>query len=144
VQVVTLVGYGTWGSVQVVTLVGYGTWGGAAVTADDDDICIRVDLDPQIVIWKDPEFMALSVHAQWLYWHLLAKRTPENGVLRLDVAGWAGLAADMTEDKIRRFLGELHDHRIVLIDEAANTVFVDELPGVCLVHRSEIEDGYEP
>jgi hypothetical protein len=79
-------------------------------------------------IWDDPDFCALPVHQQRLYFLLLSRRNMAScGVLPLQVRKWAKSAADTSEEDIEKTLAELESGRYVVVDEETEEVLIRTL-----------------
>lgn len=76
-------------------------------------------------IWADEDFRARSAHAQWLYFLLLSHGAINNaGVLPLQTRQWANRCATATEDTVTAAVGELVEHRFVVVDHGTEELLV--------------------
>lgn len=77
-------------------------------------------------IWQpDSDFRARSPEAQRLYFVLLSQRELNNaGVMPVMVSKWARHSASTTVEDIEKALGELAEHRYVVLDRDTEELFV--------------------
>jgi len=81
----------------------------------------RVSVD----IWSDPDFLALAVEAQRLYFFLLSQPdVAHDGVLALRERRWAGTAAGLSVEDVRRQLAVLGAARFVVVDEQSEELLI--------------------
>lgn len=71
-----------------------------------------------VSIWSDPDWLALPMHAQWLYMTLVSQPEINHaGVVALTPRRWARLCADRDPDLVADALKILADHRFLVVDE---------------------------
>lgn len=76
-------------------------------------------------IWDDPDFQALSVHAQRLYLLLTSQGEVNNaGLILLTVRRWSRGCDTTDPDDIRKALTELDEHRFVVVDDDTEEVLI--------------------
>lgn len=76
-------------------------------------------------IWSDDDWRKLSVDAQHVYLLLLSHPDRNSaGVLPLTVRKWTRLSADLSSDRLRQALEELHQQSFVVVDENTEEVLV--------------------
>ena len=76
-------------------------------------------------IWDDPDWLALSAAAKGLYFLLLSQRKLDYcGVLYLNVARWASMSPDTTEDDVCKALNELQERELIVIDTSTNELLI--------------------
>lgn len=75
--------------------------------------------------WRDPDWLALSRDAQWLFVTILSQpRMTLVGSLDVNVMRWASLAADGTPADIEAALDELERQRFVILDRHTGELLV--------------------
>ena len=76
-------------------------------------------------IWRDDDWRALSVDAQWLYELLISQPTISTaGILPLQIAKWSRYAKGMTAKRVNAALNELIDADFVAVDSETEEVLV--------------------
>lgn len=76
-------------------------------------------------VWTDPEFTALPRDAQWLYFAILSQPTLSfAGVTTFTIKRLARLAADTDPQTIQASLDILQEHRLVLVDDDTDELWV--------------------
>lgn len=76
-------------------------------------------------IWRDTDWTALTVNAQWMYKALLSQESINAaGIVPLTVRRWLRLAVDVTRDLIEAALAELEKARFVLVDWDTEEVLI--------------------
>jgi hypothetical protein len=79
-------------------------------------------------IWEDPDFCALPLEQQRLYFLLLSRRNLSAcGVVPLQVRKWARCAPDTTVEDVERVLHELEAKQYVFVDADTEEVLVRTL-----------------
>lgn len=85
----------------------------------------RTEARIKTTIWSDPDFLALSHGAQWMY-HLILEQPELSlcGVAAVTVGRWSSRSISTTPDDIRTFLKELEEARYIVVDEETEEVWV--------------------
>lgn len=79
-------------------------------------------------IWDDPDFCALPLEQQRIYFLLLSRRNLSAcGIVPLQVRKWARCAPDTTAADVERVLGELEAKRYVFVDADTEEVLIRTL-----------------
>lgn len=78
-----------------------------------------------VTIWTSPEWLGLSVHAQWMYVVLLTQsKLSLAGCVDLMPARWAALSETADLGLVRAALGELEAAEFIAIDQATGEVLI--------------------
>lgn len=76
-------------------------------------------------IWRDDDFLALSVDEQYAYFLLISQPDiSAAGVLSLALTRWASRAKGMTRDRLRAAIDGLEAHRFVVVDHETDELLV--------------------
>lgn len=79
-------------------------------------------------IWEDPDFCALPVEEQRIYFLLLSRKNlAPCGVVPLQLRKWARCAPDTTEEDVTRVIGALEAKRYVFVDTDTEEVLIRTL-----------------
>ena len=75
--------------------------------------------------WRDPDWLALSHDAQWLFIALLSQpKLTLIGSLDMTISKWAGLSETTTYPGVEQALAELEYQRFVVIDHRTDEVLI--------------------
>ncbi len=75
--------------------------------------------------WRDPDWRALTLPAQWLYWTLLTQpQLTLVGSLEVNVPKWATYAQDLTLVQVEDAMDELEEAGFVVIDDHTGEMLI--------------------